>query len=101
MSVLDKARSAGHRDTLVADGTEAKAADWFDWSRAAHADRHDDHLYLIIGLVFFALSDWLVERVLPRSLRKGIEEDKNVALAIVIAAVILGVAMIVAAAIRG
>ena len=40
-------------------------------------------------------------RKLPRSLRRGIEDDKNVALAIVIAAVILGVAHIVAAAIRG
>jgi hypothetical protein len=58
-------------------------------------------IFLIIGLAFFCLSDWLVERVLPRSLRKGIEEDKNVALAIVIAAVILGVALIVSAAIRG
>jgi hypothetical protein len=58
-------------------------------------------IFLIIGLAFFALSDWMVERVLPRSLRKGIEEDKNVALAIVIAAVIIGVALIVSAAIRG
>jgi hypothetical protein len=34
-------------------------------------------------------------------LRKGIEEDKNVALAIIIAAVIVGVAIIISAAIRG
>jgi hypothetical protein len=58
-------------------------------------------LFTGIGLFFFAVSDWLVERLLPRSLRKGIEEDRNVALAIVIAAVILGTAMIVSAAIRG
>jgi NhaP-type Na+/H+ or K+/H+ antiporter len=57
-------------------------------------------VFLLIGLCFFALSDWMVERILPRSLRKGIEEDKNVALAIVIGAVILGVAWIVAAAIH-
>jgi len=58
-------------------------------------------VFIIIGLVFFALSDWMVERVMPKALRKGIEEDKNVALAIVVAASILGVAWIVAAAIRG
>jgi uncharacterized membrane protein YjfL (UPF0719 family) len=58
-------------------------------------------IFVIIGLIFFALSDWLIEKVLPRSIIKGIEEDKNVALAIVVAAVILGVALIVATAIRG
>jgi putative membrane protein len=58
-------------------------------------------VFIVIGLIFFALSDWMVERVMPRTLRKGIEEDKNVALAIVVAAGILGVAWIVAAAIHG
>jgi len=58
-------------------------------------------VFIVIGLVFFALSDWMVERVMPRTLRKGIEEDKNVALAIVVAAGILGIAWIVAAAIHG
>ncbi len=72
----------------------------FDWQRLA-LQVFTTIIFLVIGLAFFCLSDWLVERVLPRSLRKGIEEDKNVALAIVIAAVILGVALIVSAAIRG
>jgi uncharacterized membrane protein YjfL (UPF0719 family) len=58
-------------------------------------------IFTIIGLAFFALSDWMIERVMPRSVRKAIEEDKNVALAIVIAAVILGIALIVSAAIHG
>jgi uncharacterized membrane protein YjfL (UPF0719 family) len=58
-------------------------------------------IFTCIGLAFFMLSDWIVERVMPRSIRKAIEEDKNVALAIVIAAVILGIAIIVGAAVRG
>ena len=58
-------------------------------------------VFTVIGLAFFMLSDWMVERVMPRSIRKSIEEDKNVALAIVIAAVILGIALIVSAAVRG
>jgi putative membrane protein len=58
-------------------------------------------VFTIIGLAFFTLSDWLVERVMPRSVRKAIEEDKNVAMAIVIAAVIIGIALIVSSAIHG
>jgi hypothetical protein len=88
---------------LVADnGTPAPAPseDWFNWHQLVR-QIFSTVVFLLIGLAFFALSDWLVERILPRSLRKGIEEDKNVALAIVIAAVILGVALIVSAAIRG
>ena len=57
-------------------------------------------IFLIIGLAFFSLSDWLVERMMPRSLRKGIEEDKNVALAIVVGSVVIGIALIIAAAIH-
>ncbi len=58
-------------------------------------------IFTVIGLAFFMLSDWMVERVMPRSVRKAIEEDKNVAMAIVIAAVIIGIALIVSSAIRG
>jgi hypothetical protein len=85
---------------LLADGAETTSAEWLDWHKLV-VQLFTTIVFLIIGLAFFALSDWLVERILPRSLRKGIEEDKNVALAIVIAAVILGVALIVSAAIRG
>ena len=84
---------------VVAQG-ETPSIDWIDWKKLV-MQVVTTIIFLIIGLACFALSDWLVERVLPRSLRKGIEEDKNVALAIVIAAVILGVALIVSAAIRG
>jgi hypothetical protein len=89
--------------TLFADVAESTYAEWFDWRDVKHllAQVFTTIIFLVVGLAFFALSDWLVERVLPRSLRKGIEEDKNVALAIVIASVIIGVALIVSAAIRG
>jgi hypothetical protein len=39
--------------------------------------------------------------VTPLSLRKEIEEDQNVALCVVLGAVVIGIAIIVAAAIRG
>lgn len=85
---------------LLAQNADAAAPSSFDFG---HLVRQVlvTIIYIVIGLVFFALSDWLVERVMPRTVRKAIEEDKNVAVAIVVAAGILGVALIVAAAIRG
>jgi uncharacterized membrane protein YjfL (UPF0719 family) len=58
-------------------------------------------LYVLLGLVLFGLAFWLIARVSPFSIRKEIEEDQNTAIAIVIAAVILGIAIIVASAIQG
>src|SRR5437764_8488861 len=100
MSYWKKMVLLGTGTLLIANGCEAPSTDWFEWKKLV-TQIVTTIIFLVIGLCFFALSDWLVERVLPRSLRKGIEEDKNVALAIVIAAVILGVALIVSAAIRG
>lgn len=54
-----------------------------------------------IGIVLFALAYIVIVKASPFSIRKEIEEDQNVALAIVIASVILGIAIIVAAAIQG
>ena len=58
-------------------------------------------VFLLLGLVIFALVFLVVAKVSPFSVRKEIEEDQNVALAILIAAVILGSALIIAAAIHG
>ena len=58
-------------------------------------------VFVIIGLIVFALAFLVIAKSTPFSVRKEIEEDHNVALAIVIAAVILGSALIIAAAIHG
>jgi putative membrane protein len=58
-------------------------------------------VFSIIGIVFFGLAFLIIQWVTPFSIRKEIEEDQNTALAIVIGAVILGVAMIVSAAVHG
>jgi len=58
-------------------------------------------LFVLLGLVIFALAFVVIEKVTPFSVRKEIEEDHNVALAIVIASVIFGSALIIAAAIHG
>jgi putative membrane protein len=57
--------------------------------------------YAALGLLAFGLAFLVVVKVTPFSLRKEIEEDHNVALAVVLGAVILGVAIIVAATVHG
>ena len=57
-------------------------------------------VFVLLGLVVFALAFLVIAKASPFSVRKEIEEDQNVALAIVIAAVILGSALIIAAAVH-
>ena len=58
-------------------------------------------VYVTIGLAFFAAAFWIVARVAPFSVRKEIEDDQNSALAIIFGAMIIGVSIIIAAAIHG
>lgn len=54
-----------------------------------------------VGLAVFGVAFWLMVKLAPFSVRKEIEDDQNTALGIIMAAVILGVALIVSAAISG
>jgi uncharacterized membrane protein YjfL (UPF0719 family) len=56
-------------------------------------------IYTTVGVVIFGLAFWLVTKISPFSVRKEIEEDQNTALGIIIGAVIIGLAIIIAAAI--
>ena len=58
-------------------------------------------IFVVLGLIVFALAFFVIAKATPFSVRKEIEEDQNIALAIVIAAVILGSALIIAAAVHG
>ena len=58
-------------------------------------------VFVLLGLLVFGLSFIIIVKASPFSVRREIEEDQNVALAIVIAAVILGTALIIAAAVHG
>jgi uncharacterized membrane protein YjfL (UPF0719 family) len=53
-----------------------------------------------IGLVVFGVAFWIMTKVAPFSVKKEIEEDQNTALAVIMAGVIIGVALIIAAAIH-
>lgn len=57
--------------------------------------------FAVVGIVVFGVTFWVITKVTPFSIRKEIEHDHNTALAILVAAVILGIAMIVSAAITG
>ena len=55
----------------------------------------------LLGIAVFSLTFWLIVKVTPFSIRKEIEHDHNTALAILVSSVILGIALIVSAAITG
>ena len=56
-------------------------------------------LFVFIGLVFFAVAYGILSKVFH--IHKEIEEDQNTALGIVVGAIMLGIALIIAAAIHG
>ena len=56
-------------------------------------------LFVSIGLVFFAVAYAVLSRLF--SIHKEIEEDQNTALGIVIGSIMIGIAIIIAAAIQG
>jgi putative membrane protein len=57
-------------------------------------------IFGVFGIVLFALAIKIIVKVTPFSVRKEIEEDQNVALAVLLGAILLGLAIIVAAAIH-
>ena len=58
-------------------------------------------IFVFVGLLFFALAFGIMGKITPFSIRKEIEEDHNIALSVVIGAMLIGIAMIIAAAIQG
>lgn len=56
--------------------------------------------YFVVGNLMFGASIWIMNKVVPFSLRKEIEEDQNTALAIVMGSVILGLAIILHGAVK-
>lgn len=58
-------------------------------------------VFAVFGLLVFGIAYLIIVKATPFSIRKEIEEDQNVALAVVIGAVIIGISLIIAAAIQG
>jgi len=57
-------------------------------------------VYSLLGVVVFWVSFLVIDRLTPEDLWKELIEERNIALAIVIGAMCLGVAIIIAAAIH-
>ena len=58
-------------------------------------------IYTIFGVIVFALAFWVMVKVSPFPIRKEIEADHNVAVAVLMGSVILGLAIIIAANLHG
>jgi uncharacterized membrane protein YjfL (UPF0719 family) len=57
--------------------------------------------FSVLGIMILLITLWLMNRYAPFSLHREIEEDHNVAVSIVIGSVLLGISIIIAAAIVG
>lgn len=58
-------------------------------------------VYTVVGVAIFWIAFLIVDKITPYNLWKELVEEKNVALAIVVGAMCLGIAIIVGAAIHG
>jgi putative membrane protein len=57
-------------------------------------------IYAVLGIVIFLFAFVVVDKMTPYHLWKEIVEDKNIALAILIGAISLGMCLIIAAAVH-
>ena len=58
-------------------------------------------VYSILGVIVFLVSFVIIDKITPYNLWRQLVEEKNVALAIVVGAMCLGIAIIVAASVHG
>ncbi|MCZ8168602.1 protein of unknown function [Flavobacterium fontis] len=58
-------------------------------------------VFSIIGIVILFIGYWILEKMTPENTWKEIVHNKNTALAIVMGALIIGISLIVSAAIHG
>lgn len=56
-------------------------------------------IFVVIGLIFFTIAYFILSRVFD--IHHEIEEDHNTALGIIIGAIMIGISIIIAAAIHG
>ena len=58
-------------------------------------------IFAVIGLVVLAVSIVLMSKLMPLPSWKEIEEDQNTALGIMVGSIVIGISIIIAAAIHG
>ncbi len=57
-------------------------------------------IYSVLGIVIFAVTFVIIDKMTPYHLWKEIVEDKNVALAVLVGAMSIGMCIIIAAAVH-
>ena len=57
-------------------------------------------IYSVIGLLLYGAAFFIITKICPFSVRKEIEIDQNTSLGIIIGSVMIGLSLIIAAAIR-
>ena len=72
------------------------AKEMFDVAALANAA-----IYSVLGLLIFGLVWMLIVWLTPFSIRKEIEDDQNTSLGIILGAVIIGISLIISAAVSG
>ena len=72
-----------------------------DWMAEHARPIVDAIVYSLLGCIILCLAFWAIEAILPFSMRKEIEEDHNTSLGIILGAFIIGMSIVIAAAIRG
>jgi len=58
-------------------------------------------IYSAIGIALFGLAFFVIVKIAPFSIRKEIEDDQNTSLGIIIGSVIIGISLIISAAVQG
>ena len=58
-------------------------------------------IFTLVGVVFFGIAFFAITKMVPFSIRKEIEVDQNTALGIIIGSAIIGLALVIAAAVGG
>jgi len=83
-------------------GTEAATAAGGAWDFSALGwNVINVTVFGLIGIVLFMIALWLITKLAPFSVKKEIEDDQNTALGVVMGSILIGLAVILAAAIMG
>lgn len=70
-----------------------------DWLSSHARPLVDSVVYSVVGCMVLGLSFYVIEKLLPFSMRKEIADDQNVSLGIILGAFVIGLSLIIAAAI--
>ena len=61
----------------------------------------ESFLYVIVGLMLYTITFWILVKVSPFNFIKEIEKEQNTAIGVIVAGIFIGISIIIAAAIHG